>query len=1147
MSNTINYSSEMMPNYLQASIMAPDATFEVLQNSEGNALLFSIGTDGIFYVTYESPASSAAPAGWVRLDLSSPALTGAFTGGSCTKISVAQNTQDGTIGLAMVISVGGNDNLFLCLGNSSSDMSWLDAPVWVYAEYDDSGAAAPTPFLIANVFISETLDGQFIVADLDNQGIVDRFFIAPNTSPNTTPNTSQWWNNNSLPIDLNTNDYFSCIGRASVGGPVDGMYTGGTIDEKPQLIYCPVRNYFGSTPPSPSTLYLPGGLVPQAMAAFRNGSSKGFSDLLVTAESDQSGGLYYFAYDNQATNATGVLIFQNSLLVGVSYLQAVLNDGTLTVWGINGADELFYLTCPYTLGSPGTWSEQNPLPIGSNVHLASPYVNSSNNGNTIFAVSVNILYILTRSPQTGLWTTTQVVLPPPENNTPALTYNSYTTTIQLLNEYNQPMANTPLMVASNTRAAFYINNLYYVLDTTPVPVNTDPSGNITIIEGINDLTGTMLYVSQDGSGVIAINPMDTAFGQVAQLNTVSSLQGAVITDQYGNTTPLVPAGTSTSDLQTVADSNNSLATAYNSFSSPTYILAVAGFNKFNAPVLVGFESAISVDIGDLFQMLDSAVKFVVNVVKDEASGVWNFIAQIGEDIYQAVLNTVYAVVGAVEWVFKQIEVAIEDLLAFLSFLFSWEDIVTTHKVMKNVFIQSTQQAIDSLAGMKTSIPELFTSLINQMNGWANLPTLSQTPDSTTGSNPPPTAQNSSPSTLIAYHFQGNVASASSSSTPPSYSPSIFQDLLNLLQSEEQTLSSAAEAIYNQIIVPFSSLSVTEILQRFLAIVTDALLETAENIIVAIVELLVQLAGDVMQVLTAPIYFPVLSDIYKWLTGDQLSFLDVVCLVAAVPTTLCYKISNDAATGSKAAPFPNGATLTNALLNATSFAQIQQAFYSTDDAESRREVLAAESSPVLNEQAMKTFGFVTDFFALGGAIVCGVTSSILKALSQAGHDQPKILITINAVGNVAYVSPNLPAWINIASDDPSTDLNNVLTGISIVKGFANIFIPNDPGYSILSSGIETVLNLVWNEPVIATLAENFNAIDSTYKSLIPDTIGNFAFNLGGILEVLIAGSEKDNPELWGILLIAQDGLMATYGLCMPIAGGIYAFAPNQTVN
>jgi hypothetical protein len=447
---------------------------------------------------------------------------------------------------------------------------------------------------------------------------------------------------------------------------------------------------------------------------------------------------------------------------------------------------------------------------------------------------------------------------------------------------------------------------------------------------------------------------------------------------------------------------------------------------------------------------------------------------------------------------------------------------------------------------------MFTSLINQINGWANLPTLNQTPDSVTASSPPPTAQASSPSTLIAYHFQGNAVNATTSTNLPSYSQDIFQDLLNLLNSEKKTLIGACDAINTQIIVPFSTLTATEILQRFLAIITDTLLETAENIIVAIIQVLVQVTGEIIEVMTAPINFPVLSDIYKWLTGDQLSFLDVVCLVAAVPTTLCYKISNDAATGSKAAPFPNGATLTNALLNATSFAEVQQAFYtSAPAAKQQGQVLAAESSPVLNESAMKTFGFVTDFFALGGAIVCGFTSTVLKIWSKWGHDEPKFIIktflTINAIGNVAYVSPNLPAWINVASDDPSTQLNNSLTAISIIKGFANIFFSSSEGYSTFSSASETVINLVWNEPVIFTVVENASAFDSTYKSLIPASIGNFAFNLGGILEFLITASEENDPELWAGFIAAQDALMVTYGLCMPVAGGIYAFAPNQTVN
>ena len=1137
MSNTINYSSEMMTNYLQASIMAPDATFEVLQNNLGNALLFSIGTDSVFYVTYESPST---PGGWTRLDLSSTAMAEKFTGGTCKKMSVAQNIVDGTIGLAMIVTVSGADYLMLCMGNSNSDMSWLSAPMWVYAGYDAT-TTTPSPFLITNVFISETLQGQFIVADLDNNGIVDRFYIVPNGKP--------WWNMNSLRIDLNTNNYMGCIGRASIGGPIDGMYTGGSIDGAAQLVYSPVYNYFGNSAPSSSPLYLPSQLVPQAMASFRNGSSNDTTDLLVTAVANGTGSLYYFAYDNQSANGTATLLFQHDLLINVSYLQAVLTNGTLTVWGLNGADQLFYLTCPYTLGSPGTWSVQNPLPILTNVDLVSPYINLSNNGNTIFAVAQNTLYILTNSPQTGLWTTKQITLPPPLSTSPSLTYSSYTTTIQLFDENNQPVASSPLLLSSNTRASFYINNLYFVLDTTPIPVNTDRFGNITVIESITDLNGTMLYVSESGGIPTSINPMDTVFNKVAQLNSVSALQNAVITDNDGTTTPLVPPNTSSAGLTAVATANQNLATAYKGFTSPSYTSRAAAYRNLVVGTIPGYEDAILVELGDLYQLLDSAANYIIHIEQDAVSGLWNFIAEIGEAVYQAVLDTVHAVAGAVEWVFNQIVVDIEDLISYLGFLFGWQDILTTHKVMKNVFLQATQQAISTLASFETSVEDTFAAVIKTINGWADLPALGQTANSTTGTNPAPASQNSAPSNLGVYHFQGNVSNASTSYNAPSFSEELFQDLMNLLNQEKDTLSAAYDSIQSEIIVPFATLTATEVIQKFIAIAVDTLLEAAEDVIVEVIKVFVQIADAIVGLMTAPIDFPVISDLYMLIAGEPLSFLDVVCLIAAIPATVCYKLANNLATGSTASPFPIGDTVTNALLNATSFAEIQSAFYTTSTM--RRQPtgdapLSEGATPVLNEEAMKIFGFVTDFFALGGSIVCGVTNTLLKALSLLQLPQPKSLLAINAVGNVAYVSPNLPAWVNVQTDDMPTQMNNILTVISIIKGFSNIFFSSSTTYSDVSSGVESVINLWWNFPVIVTTVENADEATTTYKSLIPAAIGNFAFNLGGILEVPILLADEQ-PEVYAGLVLAQDGLMVIYGLCMPIAGGIYAFAPNQTVN
>jgi hypothetical protein len=87
----------------------------------------------------------------------------------------------------------------------------------------------------------------------------------------------------------------------------------------------------------------------------------------------------------------------------------------------------------------------------------------------------------------------------------------------------------------------------------------------------------------------------------------------------------------------------------------------------------------------------------------------------------------------------------------------------------------------------------------------------------------------------------------------------------------------------------------------------------------------------------------------------------------------------------------------------------------------------------------------------------------------------------------------------------------------------------------------LINLLWNVPVIANIIDNKDAFNTTYKSLIPESIGNFAFNVGGILEFPFAMSG-------GTAKVALDGvqtvMMLLYGSMMVVAGAIYEFAPDQ---
>jgi hypothetical protein len=62
----INYSSELLHNYIRGSIVSPQAKFEAIQTDAGLSLVFSIDTNGALLVFEETSGSSATWVGVAR-------------------------------------------------------------------------------------------------------------------------------------------------------------------------------------------------------------------------------------------------------------------------------------------------------------------------------------------------------------------------------------------------------------------------------------------------------------------------------------------------------------------------------------------------------------------------------------------------------------------------------------------------------------------------------------------------------------------------------------------------------------------------------------------------------------------------------------------------------------------------------------------------------------------------------------------------------------------------------------------------------------------------------------------------------------------------------------------------------------------------
>jgi hypothetical protein len=272
--------------------------------------------------------------------------------------------------------------------------------------------------------------------------------------------------------------YQSIVGRAPKGS-VDGLYTAGISGTTGQLVFVPVINVYGSGPATAVTLNLPEGVVPSAIASSRNPDQS--TDLFVIGGDT----LYMFPssdLDAKPSKATPIKLMQNAIFSGTDKLFGMAHQDTITLWGKNGGDQVFYLSCKQSDKSNGAkWSF--PVPILEGMEEISPYLNLVDGGNTLFASGNGVLEKITQNTasESKLWSVTQISLPAPPQ-APPVSFNSYTTTIQLNDANNLPVGNQAVSLSANQRTAVFINGLYYVLTANPIQVKSNASGMITIME-----------------------------------------------------------------------------------------------------------------------------------------------------------------------------------------------------------------------------------------------------------------------------------------------------------------------------------------------------------------------------------------------------------------------------------------------------------------------------------------------------------------------------------------------------------------------------------------------------------------------------------------------------------------------------------------
>ncbi|QPC59453.1 hypothetical protein HYE67_001684 [Fusarium culmorum] len=1042
---SMSTSTELMLNYVQGELVKPEGKFRALQTSDGTALLFAIDSSGVLNVIEETVAQTQT--GWRATDMSSKVINDRFpSGATAMQFDVGQSVMNGfTLTLAMSVRSKGSDTLFLSLRNSPSSTSeWISKPYWKAFPFDAENG--PDSIHITNIYVSETdQQQQYIMVDILQDPDSElkatlRYVVDPYSTMGV------YWTPRTLPFDVEEGTYKSCMGRVS-GAYVDGIYTAGSVKGAAQLAYVPLFNIIGNAPPMPTRLRLPNNTLATAIDSARHDDQSsswyGTTDLYAVGEST----LYRWDPDQQLDdNTVGTPLLTNPVFSGTDTLIALMHDKVTTVFGKNASNVVYYTSCYVDkLADPQSWSV--PVPVLCGIEHITSFINLKDGGNTVFAAGGNNIQKLTQATQSDskLWYAQPIMLEAAPETEP-IQFNSYTTTISVKGKDGLPPSGSEITLTTKTHTPVYIDGLYYILSAVPVNVTVNASGQVIVIQATNSIVGTTI-TAKLGTTETTINPMAGLFDKLAKLSDKTALKdarvrtnvkaGGVVGDP--TTDSLVSSELPDEELEATAESIKLLNDAYNKYSKQTSSFCMVAPVTSNMVVSQGstvfsFGDAIAIAAGDLFNWLKTGIEKVIQVIKNAATGLWEFIVKIGTDVYRAILDTVEAVVGALEWVFDKIKTAIQNVIRFVEFLFEWDDITRTKQATYNLVKYYLLDMTSSIERAKDSFDDCMDGAREAVAEWAGIKDWSTLGDSAgkppSGNITDPTKYQNSGSQMMAGHFRNQADRITIKSDVPE--PNMVQDLVDDMIQAMESQGMVFTQTFNQLQAlasDFLDLSLADILKRLTSILVEAVLGTTQVVVDAMLDVLYTLASTVVDVLDTKIHIPIISDILNAIGFSDISFLDLFTWIGATGITIMVKIAHGKT------PFPDNAT-TRALIDAQDWASFSavlnqglsasKADSSTDLKEKSDVEISQEVGQIIYTAGHALSGFVAFtgnflFFAEAMDVspinVFGMPSAIMGvigALAAAGADflvakmpiENKAVSTMRTITSVTTVMSKL---------------------------------------------------------------------------------------------------------------------------------------------
>jgi hypothetical protein len=368
----------------------------------------------------------------------------------------------------------------------------------------------------------------------------------------------------------------------------------------------------------------------------------------------------------------------------------------------------------------------------------------------------------------------------------------------------------------------------------------------------------------------------------------------------------------------------------------TRVIAGPDGSTGDLELLGGFWDDLLNFVEDIFHAIENAVINVVNVVVTDTIQITLAIASLGQAAVTLAVQTIHDVENAFITAFRWVEAQVERAIDWLKELFDWTDIVNAGKVLARVISQFLTAGLAYVQPVGSGPSPLQAYVDKQFANWTaqvnqalaslsgNSQPMSQYQPPGSSLEPPDQYNNASANgqargNFAHQHMQSYVQNGGTVVAQGGNSSALsgLSSAAATTQSQNgSTFQSFGTSLQNAITNPSSLINsaVSDIL-TILKDVIDGVLKVAQLAVDEILKVAALALSGFQTLLEASLNIPVLTWLFRELTGEPLSLLNLLTLLFAFPATIIYKLLNN-----NAAPFTQ-AELTTYLNWTCSFPQL----------------------------------------------------------------------------------------------------------------------------------------------------------------------------------------------------------------------------------